>query len=58
MTMEQFEKAQKDKLNYKSSLSFSQFKLNKDGLIPVIVQDYKTDEVLMNLLILQLRQDA
>ena len=47
MTIEQFEEAQKDELNYKSSLSFSQFKLNNDGLIPVIVQDYKTDEVLM-----------
>lgn len=30
-----------------SSLPFSAFKLNSDGLIPVIVQDYKTDEVLM-----------
>lgn len=27
--------------------SFSEFKLNSDGLIPVIVQDYKTNEVLM-----------
>lgn len=28
-------------------MSFSEFKLNSDGLIPVIVQDYKTDAVLM-----------
>lgn len=32
---------------FTSSMSFSDFKLNSDGLIPVIVQDYKTDEVLM-----------
>lgn len=32
---------------YKSSLSFSQFKLNSDGMIPVVVQDYKSSEVLM-----------
>lgn len=30
-----------------SSLHWSDFKLNSDGLIPVIVQDYKTEEVLM-----------
>lgn len=29
------------------SIPFSVFKLNSDGLIPVIVQDYKTNEVLM-----------
>lgn len=29
------------------TMEFSAFKLNSDGLIPVIVQDYKTDEVLM-----------
>ena len=28
-------------------IPFSQFKLNSDGLIPVIAQDYKTNEVLM-----------
>lgn len=28
-------------------MDFSEFKLNSDGLIPVIVQDYKTSEVLM-----------
>ncbi len=30
-----------------SAISWNQFKLNDAGLIPVIVQDYKTDEVLM-----------
>ncbi len=30
-----------------TSLSFSDFKLDNSGLIPVIVQDYKNDEVLM-----------
>lgn len=32
---------------YKSSLDFDEFKINDDGLIPVIVQHYKTKEVLM-----------
>lgn len=32
---------------YKSDLDFDEFKLNDDGLIPVIVQHYKTKEVLM-----------
>lgn len=32
---------------YDSSLSFGEFKLNSDGLIPVIAQHYKTGEVLM-----------
>ncbi len=31
----------------RSSISWEQFKLNSDGLVPVIVQDYKTSEVLM-----------
>jgi phosphoribosyl-ATP pyrophosphohydrolase/phosphoribosyl-AMP cyclohydrolase len=31
----------------KSNLSWSQMKLNADGMVPVIVQDYRTDEVLM-----------
>lgn len=31
----------------KSALKWSDFKLNSDGMIPVVVQDYKTDEVLM-----------
>lgn len=30
-----------------AQLSWSDFKLNSDGLIPVIVQDYRTNEVLM-----------
>ena len=32
---------------FESSVGWDQFKVNSDGLIPVIVQDYKTDEVLM-----------
>lgn len=32
---------------FTSAIPFSEFKLNNDGLIPVVVQDYKTDEVLM-----------
>lgn len=32
---------------FESSIAWSEFKLNSDGMIPVIVQDYKTDEVLM-----------
>ncbi len=32
---------------FESSIPFAQFKLNEQGLIPVVVQDYKTDEVLM-----------
>lgn len=32
---------------FESAISFSEFKLNSDGLIPVVVQDYKTNEVLM-----------
>lgn len=32
---------------FESSIPFEDFKLNSDDLIPVIVQDYKTDEVLM-----------
>lgn len=32
---------------FASTLSFSEFTANADGLVPVIVQDYKTDEVLM-----------
>lgn len=33
--------------SYDSKLSFSEFKLNCDGLIPAIVQDYRSGEVLM-----------
>ncbi len=32
---------------FESSISFDEFKLNSDGLIPCIVQHYKTGEVLM-----------
>lgn len=32
---------------FESKIAWSEFKLNSDGMIPVIVQDYKTDEVLM-----------
>lgn len=32
---------------FESSVAWSDFKLNSDGMIPVIVQDYKTSEVLM-----------
>ena len=32
---------------FESSKKFSEFKLNSDGLIPCIAQDYKTGEVLM-----------
>ncbi|TCS82913.1 phosphoribosyl-ATP pyrophosphatase /phosphoribosyl-AMP cyclohydrolase [Muricomes intestini] len=33
--------------SFESMVDFSEFKLNSDGLLPVIVQDYKTNEVLM-----------
>ncbi len=32
---------------FESAISFSEFKLNDQGLIPCIVQDFKTNEVLM-----------
>ena len=32
---------------FASMMDFSEFKLNPEGLVPVIVQDYKTNEVLM-----------
>lgn len=32
---------------FESTVKFSEFKLNSDGHIPVVVQDYKTNEVLM-----------
>lgn len=32
---------------FESAMQWSDFKLNSDGMIPVIVQDYITDEVLM-----------
>lgn len=33
--------------NFAPSLKWSDLKLNTDGMVPVIVQDYRTDEVLM-----------
>lgn len=33
--------------SFASMMDFSEFKLNSEGLVPVIVQDYKTNEVLM-----------
>lgn len=38
-----------------NKMDFSEFKLNSDGLVPVIVQDYKTGEVLM---LAYMNQDA
>ena len=32
---------------YEANISFSELKTNGDGMVPVIVQDYKTNEVLM-----------
>ncbi|MGN0298349.1 MAG: bifunctional phosphoribosyl-AMP cyclohydrolase/phosphoribosyl-ATP diphosphatase HisIE [Lachnospiraceae bacterium] len=34
-------------VTWESQISWSEFKLNSDGLIPVIVQDYRTNQVLM-----------
>ena len=33
--------------NFAPDLHWSDLKLNSDGMVPVIVQDYRTDEVLM-----------
>ena len=33
--------------NFAAELQWSDLKLNSDGMVPVIVQDYRTDEVLM-----------
>ena len=33
--------------NFAPALKWSDFKLNSDGMVPVVVQDYRTDEVLM-----------
>lgn len=33
--------------NFEAALKWSDLKTNSDGLVPVIVQDYRTDEVLM-----------
>ena len=32
---------------FESLMDFGEFKLNSDGLLPVVTQDYKTNEVLM-----------
>lgn len=34
-------------VNFTSSMKWSDLKLNSDGMVPVVVQDYRTDEVLM-----------
>ena len=34
-------------VTFESAIAWADFKLNSDGLIPVVVQDYKTDQVLM-----------
>lgn len=34
-------------VNFTSALQWSDLKVNSDGMVPVIVQDYRTDEVLM-----------
>ena len=31
-------------VNLKSSIAWSDFKLNSDGMVPVIAQDYQTNE--------------
>lgn len=48
MAVKQYLKARKLPVNtFESAISFEDFKLNSDGMIPVITQDYKTGEVLM-----------
>lgn len=48
MAVKQYLKGQKLPVNtFESNISFDDFKLNSDGMIPVITQDYKTKEVLM-----------
>ena len=46
MTIEQFTNTDttKETLTYKSELSFSDFKLNTDGLIPVVMLAYMNEE--------------
>ena len=34
-------------VNFAPNLKWSDFKLNSDGMVPVIVQDYRTEEILM-----------
>lgn len=48
MSLKQTLKARGFAMNtLESRISWNQFTLNKEGLIPVIIQDYKTNEVLM-----------
>lgn len=48
MAVKQYLKGQKLPVNtFESNISFDDFKLNSDGMIPVITQDYRTGEVLM-----------
>lgn len=48
MDIKQYLKTQKLPVNtFETAVSFDDFKLNSDGMIPVITQDYKTGEVLM-----------
>ncbi|MCI6858793.1 MAG: bifunctional phosphoribosyl-AMP cyclohydrolase/phosphoribosyl-ATP diphosphatase HisIE [Eubacterium sp.] len=48
--MEVKQKLKEEKIpvnTFESAISFDEFKLNSDGMIPVVTQDYKTGEVLM-----------
>ena len=48
MEIKQYLKTQKLPVNtFETAIAFEDFKLNSDGMIPVITQDYKTGEVLM-----------
>ena len=48
MDIKQYLKNEKLPVNsFESSISFDEFKLNSDGMITVVTQDYKTGEVLM-----------
>ncbi|MDD3367544.1 MAG: bifunctional phosphoribosyl-AMP cyclohydrolase/phosphoribosyl-ATP diphosphatase HisIE [Lachnospiraceae bacterium] len=44
---EKLDQAGKETTFVKSAFAWSDFKLNSDGMVPVVVQDYKTDAVLM-----------
>ena len=48
MELKYYLKSQNNAANcFESKIPFSEFKLNSDGLIPVVVQEYKTGKVLM-----------
>lgn len=48
MELKQYLKGQKLPVNtFETAIAFADFKLNSDGMVPVITQDYKTGEVLM-----------